>query len=296
MWLERSELAAYNLRPAPAWLVASGAVYLVGLSSCAVFWWMAMRDRGARPRWPTTFAAYFAGHLGKYVPGKGLVVVIRAGMMRGSGVGAATAAITCVHETVLMMATGSFVALVILLALEVPYRGYLLISAGALTAGFGFLASPPIATHLGRLATKPFGDVMGAESHLSRWTTVFGGAAMIAAGWLVMGLSLGAVLMALDELSAVVDQFGVLGAVGLLTVVVALATVGGFVSMLPGGFGLREWILVETLAPVLGSDGVTVAAVAAVLLRVVWIFAEGAATALAWILDRVCNTRRAETN
>jgi uncharacterized membrane protein YbhN (UPF0104 family) len=240
--------------------------------------------------------AYFAGHLGKYVPGKGLVVVIRAGMMRDSGVGAATAAITCVHETVLMMATGSLVALAILLAIDVPYRGYLLVSAGALTAGFGFLAIPPIATHLGRLAIKPFGDVMGAESHASRWSTVLIGVAMIAVGWIVMGLSLGAVLVALDELSPVVDQFGVAGAVGLLTAVVALATVGGFVSMLPGGFGLREWILVETLAPVLSSDGVAVAAAAAVLLRVVWIFAEGAGTALAWILDRLCKTRRAETN
>ncbi len=296
VWLERTKLTAYNLRPVPSWLAASGVTYLAGLSTCAVFWWMAMRDRGARPRLPTTLAAYFAGHLGKYVPGKGLVVIVRAGMMRDSGIGVATAAITCAHETVLMMATGALVSLAILPAVAVPHRGYLLLCAAALTAGLGFFSLPPVATRLGRLVTRPFGTGTYEESHTSRWTTVLLGAAIIAVGWLLMGLSLAAVLASMNDLSTIVSQFGAIGAVGLLTAVVALATVGGFVSMLPGGLGLREWVLVETLAPVLGSDGVAAATVAAVLLRMVWLMAEAAGTGLFWMLDRLCKRRPAETN
>lgn len=296
VWLERNKLGAYNNSAAPSWLMASGVTYLAGLSPCAVFWWMAMRDRGARPSWRTTFAAYFAGHLGKYVPGKGLVVVIRAGMMRDSGIAVATSAITCAHETVLMMATGSLVSLAILPAMEVPHRAFLLMCSGALTVGLGFWAIPPVATRLGRFATKPFGVVADEASHTSHWSTVLLGVALIAVGWLLMGLSLAAVLAAMNRLSTVVSQFGAVGGVGLLTAVVALATVGGFVSMLPGGLGLREWVLIETLAPMLGSDGAVAAMAAAVWLRVVWIAAEGAGTGLFWMLDRLCKRRRAETN
>jgi uncharacterized membrane protein YbhN (UPF0104 family) len=296
VWLERAKLATYNVRPAPMWLAASGVLYLAGLSTCAGFWWLAMRDRGARPIWATTFAAYLAGHLGKYVPGKGLVVVIRAGMMRDSGVGVANAAITCAHETVLMMAVGALVSLAILAVVDVPHRGYLLLCAGVLTVGLGFFASPPIAIRLGRLASRPFGAATETEMHASRWSTVAGGAAIISAGWLLMGISVAAVLAAVDELSAVVSRFGAAGTVALLTAVVALATVVGFVSLLPGGLVSREWVLVEVLAPLLGADGVAAATAAAVLLRVVWIVAEAVGTGLCWMLDRLCKRRRAESN
>jgi hypothetical protein len=296
IWLERAKLANYNLRPAPSWLGVSGIMYLGGLSTCAGFWWLAMRDRRERPRWSTTLAAYFAGHLGKYVPGKGLVVVIRAGMMRDSEVGVAAAAITSVHETVLMMATGSLVSLAILSVIDVPHQNYLLVCAGALTVALGFFALPPIAIRLGRFASRPFGTVSAPEAHASRWSTVAGGAAVIAMGWILMGLSLAAVLAALDELSAVMTQFGAIGTVALLTAVVALATVVGFVSLLPGGLVSREWVMVEMLAPLFGSDGVAAATAAAVLLRVVWIVAELAGTALCWILDRLCKNRRAAIN
>jgi uncharacterized membrane protein YbhN (UPF0104 family) len=57
-----------------------------------------------------------------------------------------------------------------------------------------------------------------------------------------------------------------------------LATVAGFVvAVLPGGLGVREGVLMSTLAPVLGSDQ---AVIASLLLRLVWVAAELAAAAL----------------
>ena len=49
VWFEKAKLASYTVSPSPPWLIVSGAFYLVGLATCAVFWWSAMRDMGGRP-------------------------------------------------------------------------------------------------------------------------------------------------------------------------------------------------------------------------------------------------------
>jgi uncharacterized membrane protein YbhN (UPF0104 family) len=71
---------------------------------------------------------------------------------------------------------------------------------------------------------------------------------------------------------------------------VALATVGGFVvAVLPGGLGVREWLLMLALGPVLGSADTAV--IATLLLRLTWVAAEGAAAAvLAFARPRVANS------
>jgi glycosyltransferase 2 family protein len=84
-------------------------------------------------------------------------------------------------------------------------------------------------------------------------------------------------------------------ALGLVTAVVALATVGGFVSFLPGGLGSREWILMVTLGAALGSDRAADGAVAALVLRVVWVVAELIGAAFFWLLDRQCKKCRGVT-
>ena len=64
------------------WLVASGVVYLAATAPCWVFWHRALQAMGQRPGWLESLRAYYIGHLGKYFPGKALVVVIRSGMIR----------------------------------------------------------------------------------------------------------------------------------------------------------------------------------------------------------------------
>ena len=54
--------------------------------------------------------AYVVSHLGKYVPGKAMVVVVRAGMVVPFGARASTAAIATFYETLVMMAAGGLVA------------------------------------------------------------------------------------------------------------------------------------------------------------------------------------------
>jgi len=281
VWLEREKLAAFDFSLDYRWILFSGACYLVGMSACAIFWHAAMRDCKASPSALSVATAYFAGHLGKYVPGKGLVVVIRAAVVKGPEVTVGLAAITCFIETLLMMATGSLTSLVILPFLQVPRRPYLVLIAAGLTAIFGLFVSPPVMSRLKKIAMKPFPNVGQDFDFRLRWITLGFGVVMMSVAWLLAGLSLVGLLASMGSFGQVVLQIGIAKAYALLVCVVALATVGGFVSMIPGGLGTREWILVETLGPMIGGSQ---AIVAAILLRLVWLVAEIAASGVLWIV------------
>ena len=104
---------------------------------------------------------------------------------------------------------------------------------------------------------------------------------MMWGAWLLAGLSLAGLLASMGYWGQFAFELGMAKAYALSVCVVALATVGGFVSMVPGGLGTREWILVETLGPVIGGGH---AIVAAILLRLIWLIAEIAATSVLWMV------------
>jgi uncharacterized membrane protein YbhN (UPF0104 family) len=64
------------------------------------------------------------------------------------------------------------------------------------------------------------------------------------------------------------------------TASVSLATVAGFVSFIPGGLGVRDAVLMEVLALGFAEDAAATALVSAVLLRLVWLVAELAISAI----------------
>ncbi len=68
----------------------------------------------------------------------------------------------------------------------------------------------------------------------------------------------------------------------LLTATVGLAMVAGFISLIPGGLGVRDWILMTLLASQ-PQYGAKVAIVSAVLLRIVWLLSEVAVSAILYV-------------
>ena len=84
-----------------------------------------------------------------------------------------------------------------------------------------------------------------------------------------MGLSLWAVLKSLPHRRAAGPLVSQLWP--RLTASVSLAVVAGFLSLLPGGLGVRELVLDELMTEPFGA---MVALVSAVLLRFVWLLAE----------------------
>jgi uncharacterized membrane protein YbhN (UPF0104 family) len=84
-------------------------------------------------------------------------------------------------------------------------------------------------------------------------------------GTMLLGLSLWATLQALSPSQAPLAHWQT------YTAVMSLSMVAGFVSLIPGGFGVREFILLELLAPQVGD---TLAIEATLVARLVSIGAE----------------------
>ncbi|MEM9704187.1 MAG: lysylphosphatidylglycerol synthase domain-containing protein, partial [Planctomycetota bacterium] len=102
----------FELRP--GWLLPAGAAYLVGwLPSVWVFRQLLGRA-GQSVGWLDAARAYYCGHLGKYVPGKALALVIRGRLIvnRGGtfGVGVLSAGL----ETLISMGAGAAVGVALL--------------------------------------------------------------------------------------------------------------------------------------------------------------------------------------
>ena len=93
------------------WLTLSAALYTASWLPSVWFWRELMRALGGRPGFADAARAYYCGSLGKYVPGKAMVLILRGSLMNGRGCPGRTAAVTAAYETLTMMGTGLLVGL-----------------------------------------------------------------------------------------------------------------------------------------------------------------------------------------
>ena len=263
------------------WLFAAAAAYVTGWLPSVWFWRAAMQRMGADVPVLATARAYYCGHLGKYIPGKAMVVVIRGSMVAKHGASMQVAMVTAVYETLVMMGAG--LALGIALAPRLFANATLpswlswleWMIARPIVGPFcvviaGIAGLPVIARVLAILARKFVPKTAGASSsHTpidSRFLLV--GTLAFAVGWMIHGLSLG---LTLRSVSA--DAFAWSDWL-IWTGSAAIATSVGFLAIFaPGGVGVREGLMIESLAvqPEIES---TDAVATAVLLRVVWLLTE----------------------
>jgi uncharacterized membrane protein YbhN (UPF0104 family) len=250
----------------PLWLVASGALYLVAMFPSVLFWQRVLRVLGQHAGLLKTARAYYIGHLGKYVPGKALVVVVRAGMVSGERVDVGVAAATVFVETLTMMASGSFIAAALVAIL---YHEHWVYVVGAVACMFaaGLPTLPPVFSWLVRI-TRIGRKVTEAGVDLARvdYGTLLFGWIGTGIGWFVTGLSLWATLRGMGEnsLSPIED-------LPFLTMIVSISVVAGFISMIPAGLGSREVVML-TLMELRLSKAVAVGST--IILRLVWLAAE----------------------
>ena len=80
------DLLQYRWQPKPGWLLLAVVCYLIGYLPAGIYWHFILRKLGQQPTFYETIRAYYIGHLGKYIPGKAMVVVIRAALVRNERV------------------------------------------------------------------------------------------------------------------------------------------------------------------------------------------------------------------
>jgi uncharacterized membrane protein YbhN (UPF0104 family) len=249
-----------------------GLLYLAAHSSWGSFWVRLLREQGVKVSWYAGLRCYFVSQFGKYVPGKAWVIVLRVGMLSERWQAPAmTVAMTATYETLASMGAGALVAVLCLpflgvLPPEVLERWGWFVLVAALPAGLALVHRMIYA------GLRQRGKTNAAVA--PSWFLLLQGTLHGVIGWLLLGVSLG---LLLEAMQPGLEWTGS-RAVALLGTV-ALAYVAGFVVLVtPGGLGVREWVLLHTLPPLLLAGGDTaptiVAALAALWLRLVWTIAE----------------------
>ena len=257
-----------------AWLEAI-VVYLAAMFLACVFWHRILIALGQQPAFSKTLLAFFASQLGKDVPGKAMVVIVRTDIVSGPQVKTAPAAASVFVETLTWIFVGSVVAC-ILLPFQVATHPALQATAWGLAILAGVLTSPPIFRKIAALILK---SKVGETDFLAglNLRALSVGWLLMGVGWLLNGLSLWLVIRGLPETNVVASDFW------LTLTCVSLATVAGFVSLLPGGLGVRELVMI----PLLGARfGVPTALIAAVVIRLVWLGAELLSAGIIFIVSR----------
>ncbi|MCY2962195.1 MAG: lysylphosphatidylglycerol synthase transmembrane domain-containing protein [Planctomycetota bacterium] len=239
-----------------SWFAVSALLTVAAWIPCLWYWRWMMRAFGCDVPWFDAAHSYYVGHLGKYVPGKATVIVIRTALLTRLGLRPAVGAFTVTVEALTYMAAGLTTAasLVPFAAADFPQLPFLktvadssvlrvLVPAGIAVAGVLSLtlASRQFVTIATRMAAKR-GEPAGAFPPLPRGMLVVGFAVFLAAWW-IQGLGLGATIAAVSpEHARLIDWPRWTGAA-------AAALVGGFVVLFtPGGLGAREAVLLALLS------------------------------------------------
>lgn len=283
---EQLRLEAARLRSAvdrfwqasPLMLVASALCYALGTLPANWYWRQCLLAMDQRAPFLVTSWAYFYGGLGKYFPGKAMVIVLRLDALKAYDFKKMVTAITIFMETLTMMAVGGALASICLILLNLDWKLTLL--AVVLLLAMFFPTLPPVL----RIVIAKLQRGVSAVT-LREWTSrihfglVLKGWIAMTFTWLLFGLSLLFILRGLPIAESLETDWSrlMLSSLGAC----ALAVVLGFVSLLPGGAGVREVVLSTILAPIVGPAA---ALCAAIWLRITWLTTELAVVAILAIL------------
>ena len=250
----------------PNWLALSGGLYLLALLPEGLFWHWALRALGQDVGLLETLRAYYIGHLGKYVPGKAMVIVLRTGLIHSHRVDTSIAVASVFLETLTMMAVGACIAVPVL-AIWFTHNPVFIAAAVATAIVAGLPTLPPVFSRLarllgvGRLSPAVAQKLAGFDYR----TLICGWTAMVF-GWVVMGTSLWAMLRGLDFeanlAQCVVLVHGDRGHGGR----------GRICLHDSRRLGPREAVFTGLLGPLVGGDDM--ALIVAVALRLTWLVAE----------------------
>lgn len=257
------------------YLPLAGLLYALALGCASRMWHRVLLSMGVAIPYLRAARAFAASQLAKYVPGKAMVLVVRCGLVCGAEDQSATTTPASASLGPVIASTFVETLMWVLVGAQVGCIGLLFRpgistelywgSVGIMLL-FGVLTLPPVFSQAIKLAAKlkRAKNWDEAKFHLN-WPTYFRAWSWSLLGWLLYGGAMFFVLQAVSP--ALLD-----GTIyGLALTTICLATVGGFISMLPGGLGVRELVMLPLLA---GSFSTSVALISAILMRLVCVAVE----------------------
>ncbi|MFN0198774.1 MAG: hypothetical protein ACKVT0_18660 [Planctomycetaceae bacterium] len=284
------------------WLILAACTNVLGWCPAVVVWQRMLASSGTHVAFFFCARAYFAGHLGKYVPGKAAVLAVRAAMLKPAGVNLWVGMITTTLETLGTMSVGLLLPLALVLSGAVrgpamlenllgrdaePNLSAEMPDADPLTWRFSvallviFLIVPTIGSASSGFLIKLLRTLKPSLNfHGKRWSIPWSSWLLLSVGWGIHGVSYGLTLKGVTGGPITWHEWP------LWTAAVSWATAGAFfVFLVPGGLGIREGLLIEFLR---GQSVITsrVAVVSALILRLVWLLAEFTTAAVLYVFVR----------
>ncbi len=255
----------------------ASVLYSLGLVPSGLLLRRALVSLGQKASVGTSIAAQLLGHLGKYVPGKAMVVVIRAGVLSRDGVKVMPATVSIFLETFLMMAVGGVVAGAVVVWLPVPRW------IAAMSVGISLVACLPTFPMVLRVIVKRIvKDFSSSDGERLGWGLFLSGWAWSLLSWILIGASFTLLVAAIPgfAVSGSEKTLGTLELYLVCTAAISLAVVIGFASLLPGGAGVRELVVTTVLSVVIGPSHAILAAIAA---RIMFAVCEAFVALCCWI-------------
>jgi len=151
------KLSGHEWHVQPAWLIESGLIYVMALVPMGWFWQQTLAALGSPAPLPNAMRAYFLGHIGKYVPGKAMSVILRVAAVRKWVPSMRVALISALIETLTMMAAGAFAAGVIA-AFVLRLDSIIWLAAFGMAAVAIAPTLPPVARLLARIGISRNGS------------------------------------------------------------------------------------------------------------------------------------------
>lgn len=234
-------------------------------------WHAILKDFGQNLPWSVTSYAYFLGHLGKYVPGKAMAVLLRVAELQRYKGSMSAGGLSVLIETLIGFASGGILGALLLQRLDLPnwlrWSALLGIPLAGLSLSpysYRLILVPIRRTRIGK-SMELFIGAINAK-------LLFRTAAWAWVGWMFQGTALWFVLLSLAEVYPALSTN--LSSVHVWLVCISSMCLGGlagFLSMLPGGALARELASTGVLASIIPQP---IALIATVLVRVTSMVAE----------------------
>lgn len=202
--------------------------------------------------------------------------MLRGGVLARDGVRPITSTLSIFLETFLMMAVGAVVSGIATIGIALPMWITLIAIGTAVLAGVPTL--PPILRLVAARATQAPAEVLRRDID---WRLFAAGWGWSALSWLMIGASFTLVIVSvpsIDPLPSMATLYPI------ATGAISLAMVVGFASLLPGGAGVREWVLASVLGIAIGPVHALLAAITA---RILFMVVEALLAILCWIWLRL---------